>query len=102
MKIWVFAAFLVLWGNFLHPLIGSSAVLPGGSRQFALAGAVLIGVSVIPARIIGLSRACLGLTGAGPPRGAATCPPARRGTPATWGGGPPGSPWPRGPPRRHA
>jgi len=71
MKIWVFAALLVLWGNFLHPLIGSSAVLPGGSWQFALAGAVLIGVSVIAARIIGLSRESLGLRGAGAVRGAA-------------------------------
>jgi len=70
-KIWVFAAFLVLWGNLLHPLIGSSAVLPGGSWLFVLAGAVLIGASLIAARIVGLSPVSLGLRRAGAARGAA-------------------------------
>src|SRR2546428_12181622 len=98
MKIWVFAALLVLWGNFLHPLIGSSAVLPGGSWQFALAGAVLIGVSVIAARIIGLSRESLGLRGAGAAPGAAVGAPAPRAGPAIGGGGRPPAPAPVRPP----
>src|SRR2546430_12826284 len=71
MKIWVFAAFLVLWGNLAHPLIGSSAVLPGGSWLFVLAGAVLIGVSLIAARGLGLSGGSLGLRRGGAARGAA-------------------------------
>src|SRR5256886_3482014 len=71
MKIWVFAAFLVLWGNLAHPLIGSSAVLPGGSWLFVLAGAVLIGASLIAARGLGLSGGSLGLRRGGAARGAA-------------------------------
>src|SRR5438552_18576499 len=71
MKIWVFAAFLVLWGNLLHPLIGSSAVLPGGSWLFVLAGAVLIGASLMAARIDWLCSVSLGLRRAGAARGAA-------------------------------
>ena len=69
MKIWLFAALLIVWGNVLHPLIGSSAVLPGGSWQFALAGALLIGVSGVAARTMGLTRDSLGLRLAGAARG---------------------------------
>jgi len=70
-KTWIFAAFLILWGNLLHPVIGSSALLPGGSWQFVVAGAVLIGASLIAARMIGLSGESLGLRRAGAARGAA-------------------------------
>lgn len=69
MKIWLFAALLIVWGNLLHPLIGSSAVLPGGSWQFALAGALLIGVSGVAAWTMGLTRESLGLRLAGAARG---------------------------------
>jgi len=69
--VWVFAVFLILWGNLLHPLFGSSAVLPGGSWQFVLAGAVLIGASLIAARILGADGKALGLGLPGAARGAA-------------------------------
>jgi membrane protease YdiL (CAAX protease family) len=70
MKTWLFAVLLALWGNLLHPLIGSTAVLPGGSWQFVLAGAALVGVSVVAARVIGLDAAALGFRRAGALRGA--------------------------------
>jgi membrane protease YdiL (CAAX protease family) len=70
-KIWLFAAGLILWGNLLHPLIGSSAVLPGGSWQFVLAGAALVGLSLLVARVGGLDAEALGLRRAGAARGAA-------------------------------
>src|SRR5256885_10387973 len=70
MRIWLFAILLVLWGNLLHPLIGSSAVLPGGSWQFVLAGAALIGSSLLAARWLGLDPEGLGLRRAGAFRGA--------------------------------
>jgi len=69
MRIWLFAILLVLWGNLLHPLIGSSAVLPGGSWQFVLAGAALIGSSLLAARWLGLDPEGLGLRRAGAFRG---------------------------------
>ena len=71
MKVWLFAILLVLWGNLLHPLIGASAVLPGGSWQFVLAGAALVGVSLVAARFFGLNADALGLRRAGALRGAA-------------------------------
>ena len=71
MKLWLFAAFLVLWGNLLHPLIGGTAVLPGGSWQFVLAGAALVAVSLAAGRWIGLDAAALGLRSIGAVRGAA-------------------------------
>ena len=70
MRIWLFAILLVLWGNLLHPLIGSTAILPGGSWQFVLAGAALVAVSILAARAIGLDAAALGLRRAGALRGA--------------------------------
>ena len=70
MKVWLFAVLLVLWGNLLHPFLGSTAVLPGGSWQFVLAGAALVGVSVVAARAIGLDAAALGGRRAGAFRGA--------------------------------
>ena len=71
MKVWLFAAVLVLWGNLLHPLIGGSAVLPGGSWQFVAAGAVLVAFSLVGARALGLDGAALGLRRDGTIRGIA-------------------------------
>ena len=71
MKIWLFAAFLILWGNLLHPLIGGSAVLPGGSWHFVAAGAVLVAFSLVTARALGLDGAALGLRRDGALRGTA-------------------------------
>lgn len=71
MKIWLFAAFLLLWGNLLHPLIGATAPLPGGSWPFVLAGAALVALSLGAARIMRLDAAALGLHRAGALRGAA-------------------------------
>jgi CAAX protease family protein len=70
-KIWLFAVLLVFWGNLLHPLIGSTAVLPGGSWQFVLAGVVLVGASLLAARMVGLNVESLGFRGAAAARGAA-------------------------------
>ena len=69
--IWLYAVLLVLWGNLLHPLIGSSAVLPGGGWQFAAAGAALVGFTLIAARALGLDASGLGLRRRGAVRGAA-------------------------------
>lgn len=71
MKIWLFAAFLILWGNFLHPLVGATALLPGGSWHFVVAGAALVAISLAAARFLRLDAAALGLRGAGAIRGAA-------------------------------
>ena len=70
MRIWLFAILLVLWGNLLHPLIGSTAILPGGSWHFVIAGAALVAVSFFAARVLGLDAAALGLRPAGALRGA--------------------------------
>jgi CAAX protease family protein len=70
MRIWLFAVVVVFWGNLLHPLIGSTAILPGGSWQFVLAGAALVALSLVAARVIGLDTAALGLSRAGAWRGA--------------------------------
>ena len=69
MRIWLFAILLVLWGNLLHPLIGSTAILPGGSWPFVVAGAALVAVSFFAARALGLDAATLGLRPAGAFRG---------------------------------
>ena len=71
MKIWLFAAFLILWGNLLHPLIGASAVLPGGSWQFVVAGAALVAFSLVAARALRLDGSALGLRRDGALRGVA-------------------------------
>jgi membrane protease YdiL (CAAX protease family) len=68
---WLFAAFLILWGNLLHPLIGATALLPGGSWQFVAAGAALALISLAAARGLHLDAASLGLRRAGALRGAA-------------------------------
>jgi membrane protease YdiL (CAAX protease family) len=69
LKITLFAAFLVLWGNVLHRIIGQTAVLPGGSTQFVIAGAALIAVSLLVARALGLNASALGVAGRGALRG---------------------------------
>jgi len=69
MRIWVFGIVLVVWGNLLHPIVGSTAILPGGSWQFVLAGAALIAVSLVAARVSGLNAAALGIRRAGAFRG---------------------------------
>src|SRR5438105_6889124 len=69
MRIWLFAILLVLWGNLLHPLIGSTAILPGGSWPFVVAGAALVVVSLFAGRALGLDAATLGLRPAGAFRG---------------------------------
>jgi uncharacterized protein len=69
MRIWLFGILLVVWGNLLHPIIGSSAILPGGSWQFVLAGAALVAVSLVAARVTGLNPATLGIRRAGAFRG---------------------------------
>jgi CAAX protease family protein len=70
-KIWLFAAFLILWGNLLHRLIGATALLPGGSWQFAAAGAALVLISIAAARVLRLDAVALGLRRVGALRGAA-------------------------------
>jgi len=70
-RIWLFAVFLVLWGNLLQRLFGPTAVLPGGSSEFVTAGAALVAISLLVARVLGLDRADLGLRGRLALRGAA-------------------------------
>ena len=69
--IWLFAALLVLWGNTSSGLLGATATLPGGSVEFALAGAALVAISVAFARALGLDAAAVGLDRVGFARGAA-------------------------------
>jgi membrane protease YdiL (CAAX protease family) len=70
LKLWLFIAFLILWGNLLQPLLGASGVLPGGSWQFGLAGAALVVLSLLAARAFGLDAGALGLRGSDAARGA--------------------------------
>ena len=69
--IWLFAAFLTAWGNAQPPLIGATAVLPGGSWGYVAAGFGLVLVTLaaayrgrLDADALGLSRTQLarGLT----------------------------------------
>jgi membrane protease YdiL (CAAX protease family) len=69
LKALAFGILLVVWGNLLHRLIGSTAVLPGGSSQFVIAGAALVAVSLLAALSLGLDASALGLTPAGAVRG---------------------------------
>jgi membrane protease YdiL (CAAX protease family) len=70
-KLWLFASLLILWGMLLHPLLGATALLPGGSWQFVAAGVALVAVSIAAARVLRLDAAALGLGRAGALRGAA-------------------------------
>ena len=69
MKVPAFGVLLVVWGNLLHRLIGDTAALPGGSAQFAIAGAALVAVSLLAARSLGLDASALGLARSGALRG---------------------------------
>jgi membrane protease YdiL (CAAX protease family) len=60
--IWLFAALLVVWGNAQPPLIGATAVLPGGSWPFVAAGVALIAIALVVAYRRGLDAASLGLS----------------------------------------
>jgi membrane protease YdiL (CAAX protease family) len=61
MRIWIYAALLVLWGNAASALLGGTARLPGGSVEFVVAGAALVAISIAFARAIGLDAAGLSL-----------------------------------------
>jgi uncharacterized protein len=69
--IWIFAALLVVWGNASSWLLGTTAVLPGGSLEFAIAGAALVALSLAVARALELDAAALGLSWVPFARGAA-------------------------------
>lgn len=71
MRIWIYAALLVVWGNAASGLLGGTSRLPGGSLEFLAAGAALVAVSVAFARALGLDAAAVGLGRAGFARGAA-------------------------------
>lgn len=71
MRIWIYAALLVLWGNAASGLLGGTSRLPGGSVEFAVAGAVLVAISIAFARAVGLDAAALGLGRVHLARGAA-------------------------------
>jgi len=60
--IWLFAAFLVIWGNIQPPLIGGTAVLPGGSWAFVAAGVGLAAVALAVADRARLDVDALGLS----------------------------------------
>lgn len=71
MRVWVYAALLILWGNAASGLLGGTARLPGGSVEFVLAGAALVAISIAFARALGLDAADVGLNQVGFARGAA-------------------------------
>jgi membrane protease YdiL (CAAX protease family) len=71
MTTWIYAALLVVWGNAASGLLGGTSVLPGGSLEFALAGAALVAISAAFARALGLDLPALGLGRIGFARGAA-------------------------------
>jgi uncharacterized protein len=71
LKVAAFGGLLVVWGNLVQRLIGDTAVLPGGSPQFAVAGAALVAVSLVAARSLGLDVTALGLARRHAVRGAA-------------------------------
>jgi membrane protease YdiL (CAAX protease family) len=60
--IWLFATFLVVWGNVQPPLIGATAVLPGGSWAFVAAGVGLVVAALAAAKEAHLDADALGLT----------------------------------------
>lgn len=61
MTIWIYAALLVLCGNAASGLLAGTARLPGGSAEFALAGAALVAISIAAARALGLDAPGVGL-----------------------------------------
>src|SRR5687768_1541148 len=71
MRIWIYAALLVVWGNAASGLLGGTSRLPGGSLEFLGAGLALIAISVAFARALGLDAVAVGLNRMGFARGAA-------------------------------
>lgn len=71
MRIWIYAALLVVWGNAASGLLGGTSRLPGGSVEFAVVGAALVAISIAFARGLGLDAAAVGLGGVHFARGAA-------------------------------
>lgn len=69
--IWVLIALLVGWGNIGSSLLAPTAILPGGSWAFVLAGVMLTTVALLFARRGGLDLAGLGLRSPDRWRGAA-------------------------------
>jgi len=69
--LWVFPAFVVVWGNVASLLFAPTAALPGGSPEYAAAGLALVLISLAVARALGLDAKVLGLRG-GHLRGAAS------------------------------
>lgn len=61
MKIWIYAALLVLWGNATSGLLGGTSRLPGGSLEFVVAGVALVVTSIAFARALGLDAAAVGV-----------------------------------------
>jgi CAAX protease family protein len=71
MKIWIYAALLVLWGNASSGLLGETSRLPGGSIEFAVAGVAIVALSIAFARALSLDAAAVALSRARFARGAA-------------------------------
>ena len=69
--IWPYVALLVVWGNAQPPLIGASAVLPGGSWAYVVAGVGVIVVALAVAYRRRLDTGALGLSRAHLARGLA-------------------------------
>jgi membrane protease YdiL (CAAX protease family) len=61
-RIWIYLALLVLWGNTASALLGTTSVLPGGSVEFVVVGAALVAISIAFARALDLDATALGLS----------------------------------------
>lgn len=70
MRIWIYAGLLVLWGNAASGSLSGTSRLPGGSLEFAVAGAALVGLSLALAPALRLDAADVGLNRVGFARGA--------------------------------
>ena len=70
MRIWIYAALLVLVGNASSGLLGETSRLPGGSIEFAVAGVALVALSIAFARALDLDAAAVGLSRLAATRGA--------------------------------
>jgi membrane protease YdiL (CAAX protease family) len=55
----LFAALVVLWGNAVSSAFGATAVLPGGSLPFAIAGLALVALSLVIANMDGIGLGTL-------------------------------------------
>jgi len=61
--LWLYAIFLVVWGNVVSSVLGATARLPGGSWAFVVAGLAFVALSLVFARTIALDRVALGFSG---------------------------------------